>query len=176
MTRQQQSADNSVRMDPREAGRDVATDYFNPWAAASQGDLPLLRDSLNLLNLSVTAVDDGQLYTLLHVASSNCQLGIMTWLLSRSERRRFVNAGDRDGDTALHYAGTVPSAQFLVETAQIDLSIQNFVGMTALEAKVWEVEAAMQEEHFSEENRDYVELRDTMIYLQSVTTQRDMRQ
>lgn len=124
-----------------------------------------------LLNLSTTVVEEGRLYTLLHVASSNRQLGIIAWLLtqvSNSERRKFVNSMDREGDTALHYSGGLESARFLVETAYINVHIQNEVGMTALETKQWELNTTMQEESFSEADQDYVDLKETVEYLQWV--------
>jgi Ankyrin repeats (3 copies) len=160
------------RGEPRTVGRDNGSDY-NPWAAASQGDLPMLQQTLREMNLSVTAADEGQGYTIFHAAASYSQLGIMDWLLMQvpagEALYRLVNAVDRDGDTALHYAGTATSARYLVETAGIDVNLRNEVGMTALDAKMWEVEATMQEEYFTEDNQDYIELKEIVEYLQSLS-------
>jgi ankyrin repeat protein len=148
-------------------------DDVNPWTAAANGNLELLQQSLRQLNLQVTSADEAQGYTIFHAASSYSQFNILEWLLSQvsteEERRLLVNAVDHDGDSALHYAGTAASARFLVERAGIDISIKNEVDMTALDAKTWELDETMSEDDFDENNIDYIQLKEIVEYIQSVS-------
>lgn len=149
-------------------------DDWNPWTAAASGDLDRLQQSLQHLSLTATAADEGQGYTVFQAAASYSHIPIMEWLLtqvsSEQERHALVNAVDHDGDSALHYAGTVASSRFLVESARIDVNAKNEAGMTALHAKTWELEETMSEDDFDEDNGDYIDLKAIVEYLQSLSS------
>jgi hypothetical protein len=152
-------------------------DASTPWVAAADGNLPLLQRALHLLNLTVAAADDNQGYTLLQAAASYGQIPVLTWLLSQVQAKvagvpdvtQLANAVDRDGDSALHYAGTAATARFLVVEAGIDVRLRNSVGLTALEAKRRELEEIMCDEDFEEDDVDYLHAKEIVEYLQSLS-------
>lgn len=156
-----------------ETGIDAST----PWVAAADGNLPLLQQSLQHLQLTVTAADEEQNYTLLQAAASYNQMAVLEWIWSSQQavtasgEPNFRNAVDKDGDSALHYASTAQAAQFLVERAGIDVQIRNQAGLTALEAKQMELNEMMQdEEDFDEDDIEFINLKGTVEYLQSLLT------
>lgn len=138
-------------------------DSSTPWMAASEGNLALLQSSLERLKLTAAAADDNG-YTLLQAAASYNQLEIMRFLLSHGAK---VDAADQDGDTALHYAGGVPAASFLVETAQINKGLANTQGKTALQTKQEELDDMLQDEDVEDDDDDLEALKATVRYLSS---------
>lgn len=148
---------------------DVATIF----SAASEGNLPLLQSAMAQLNFAPTTADENG-YTLLHAASSYSQLGILKFLLDNLDRNdpdctAFVNVGDNEGDSALHYAGNADAAQMLIEDGRIDPSKVNSQGKTALQAKKEELEETMQDEDIEDGDED-VEIVQKMIeYLSSLS-------
>lgn len=137
-------------------------DASTPWVAAADGDLALLEASLRARGLSAAAADDNG-YTLLQAAASYGQLEAMRWLLAQ-EPPPPVDAVDREGDSALHYAASAAACRLLVSTG-IDRGIRNQAGRTALEAKREELQELMEEEDFDEDDVDAAALRECTDYL-----------
>lgn len=132
-------------------------DASTPWMAASEGNLSLLQSSLAMLQLPPTMADENG-YTLLHAAASYNQIATMEYLLRQimthpaSSPADYVNASDQDGDTALHYAGSVDSARFLVQHCQANASQVNRQHKTPLEAKRDELNELMQDEEADDDD------------------------
>ena len=148
---------------------DVATIF----SAASEGNLPLLQSAMSRLNFSPTTADENG-YTLLHAASSYSQLGILKFLLDNLDRNNpgctaFVNAGDNEGDSVLHYAGSADAARMLIEDGRIDPNKVNSQGKTALQSKKEELEEMMQDEDMEDDDEDIEILQKTISYLSSLT-------
>jgi hypothetical protein len=148
---------------------DVATVF----SAASEGNLPLLQSAMARLSFAPTTADDNG-YTLLHAASSYNQLGILKFLLDNLDRNNpgfiaFVNAGDNDGDTALHYSGTADAARMLIEDGRTDPNKVNSSGKTALQTKKEELEEMMQDEDIEDDDEDIEILQKLIEYLSSLT-------
>mmetsp|Transcript_24031 Transcript_24031/g.56718 ORF Transcript_24031/g.56718 Transcript_24031/m.56718 type:complete len:175 (-) Transcript_24031:495-1019(-) len=149
---------------------DVATIF----SAASEGNLPLLQTAMSKLNFIPTTADENG-YTLLHAASSYSQLGILKFLLDNLDRNNpdctiFVNAGDNEGDSALHYAGNVDAARMLIEDGRIDPNRVNSQGKTALQAKKEELEETMQDEDMEDDDEDIEILQKIIAYLSSLSS------
>ena len=145
---------------------DEPMDASTPWVAAADGNLPLLQNALQSLQLPVTAQDENG-YTLLQAAISYNQAHVWTWLATQPQFT--VHTVDAEGDSALHYAGTAPAARFLVETG-IDMTVRNNDNQTALEKKREELEEIRQDEDFDETDDEYVQLRGMVDYLSSLST------
>lgn len=135
-------------------------DSSTPWVAVADGNLPLLQSSLKALSLQPSAADENG-YTLLQAAASYSHLDIVRWLLSQ---RVNVNAVDGEGDSALHYASTVDAARLLIQ-ANIDASLVNSSGLTALETKREELQEMMEDDGYDEEDSDAIHLRSIIDYL-----------
>lgn len=140
----------------------VPIDSSTPWMAASDGNLSLLQSSLSTLNLPFTAADDNG-YTLLHAASSYCQIATMRFLL---EKQVPVNAVDNDGDSALHHAEHVDAAKVLIENGA-DINLKNAAEKTPLQAKQEDLEEQMEED---DEDDEIATLRELIEYLSSLST------
>ena len=143
------------------------------FSAASEGNLPLLQSAMSQLNFAPTTADENG-YTLLHAASSYSQLGILKFLLDSLDRNNpdcaaFVNVGDNDGDSALHYAGNADAARILVEDGRIDPNKVNNHGKTALQAKKEELEETMQDEDIEDDDEDVEILQKLIEYLSSLS-------
>ena len=143
-----------------------------PWLAAADGKLSLLQSSLSHLNLTVTAADENG-YTLLQAAASYGQLPVMEWILNQvrqfpeqQQQVAAINAVDKDGDSALHYAGTVEAAKLLVDVG-INATLKNAQGKTALEAKVEEMTSMMEEDEEDSDSEDAENLRKQIQYLEN---------
>ena len=151
---------------PVTAGANEPMDSSTPWVAAADGNLPLLQNALQSLQLQVTAQDENG-YTLLQAAVSYNQAHVWAWLASQPQFT--VHMVDTEGDSALHYAGTAPAARFLVE-AGIDTNLRNNDNQTALEKKREELEEMRQDEDFDETDDEYVQLLGMVEYLSSLST------
>lgn len=142
---------------------EVPIDASTPWLAASDGNLPLLQSALTQLHVTpATAVDENG-YTLLQAAASYGRIPIMEWLVKQQHVN--VNAVDGEGDSALHYAATVPAAQFLIHVAKIQVHLRNQAGKTALESKREELAEMMQDEDNDDDDDDFVNLKAVVDYL-----------
>ncbi|VEU40727.1 unnamed protein product [Pseudo-nitzschia multistriata] len=142
------------------------------FSAASEGNLALLQSSMTQLNFAVTAADENG-YTLLHAASSYGQLGVLQYILSNLDRNNptltaFINAGDNDGDTALHYAGNADAARMLVEDGRTDTHKVNSQGKTALQAKTEELEEMKQDEDIEDDDEDLEAAQKLIEYLSTL--------
>jgi hypothetical protein len=165
----------------------TAIDPSTPWTAIAEGNLSLLQQSLYQLNYPICVADEIQGYTLLQAAASYNQLPILQWIWSElllfdsinvgddppNNNHRpeggYQNAIDYDGDTALHYAGSVESMKFLIETTNIDVHITNKNGMTALDTKRTEMHELEQDiDEFDEHDVEYIQLKDMVQYLESI--------
>jgi len=149
---------------------DVATVF----SAASEGNLPLLKSAMVHLNFSLTTADDNG-YTVLHAASSYSQLNILKYLLENLDRNNpsciaIVNAGDNEGDTALHYVGNADAARMLIEDGRIDPDKVNTQGKTALEAKKEELEEMKQDEEIEDDDEDIEILQKLIEYLSCLSS------
>lgn len=143
---------------------DEEVESNTPWMAVSEGNLELLKSSLQRLNLSVNAADENG-YTILHAAASFNQMDIMKYLLEQGVN---VHAVDNDGDSALHYAGNTASARFLVETAQSNPVQVNREGKTPLQTKQEELDEMMQDEDIDDDDDDVEALREIVQYLSTL--------
>ena len=141
-------------------------DASTPWLAAADGNLTLLQAALQALQLPVTVQDENG-YTLLQAAVSYNQAHIWTWLATQPNFT--LHAVDHEGDSALHYAGTVEAARFLVEHG-ISTHVENSENQTALEKKRQELEEMQQDEDFDETDDEYVQLVAMVDYLSNLTT------
>jgi Ankyrin repeats (3 copies) len=173
------TSDNSSG--PSYAGVDI--DSSTPWTAIAEGNLPLLQESLRRLQYPVSVADEVQGYTLLQAAASYNHFHILQWLWAQLVELNqlaesgspvrpvggWQNAGDFDGDTALHYAGSVDSMKFLLDVTSIDVHIQNSAGMTALDTKRSEMhEMEQDEDEFDEDDLEYKGLKAMVQYLESI--------
>jgi len=147
---------------------DVATAF----SAASEGNLPLLQSSMAQLNFAPTSADENG-YTLLHAAASYNQFAVLKFLLDNLDRNNagftaFINAGDNDGDSALHYAGNADAARMLIEDGRTDPRKLNSQGKTALQAKQDELQEMMQDEDIEDDDEDVEILQKLIAYLSSL--------
>jgi hypothetical protein len=148
--------------DPSSAAAEM--DASTPWIAASDGNLPLLQNSLAELNIPVTAADENG-YTLLHAASAYAQIHVMEWLITKGVP---VNAVDSDGDTPLHHVDDVSAAQLLIEKGKANPMIPNSSGKTPLQVKLGDLEELMEDED-DDDSDEAAKLRELISYISSVT-------
>lgn len=145
----------------------IACDSSTPWVAASEGNVTLLQYSIKQMRVSIDATDENG-YTLWHAAASYNQISVLEWLWSQIKKDgvySLVNAVDCEGDSALHYAGDLSAAKFLIEHANIDVSIRNAEGKTALDAKEEELAEMRLEEDYEEDETDVVALKEVIDYI-----------
>lgn len=154
------------RTDAAPAPPSEPVDGSTPWVAAADGNLPLLQTALQTLQLPVTAQDENG-YTLLQAAVSYNQAHVWQWLSSQPQFT--AHQVDGEGDSALHYAGTSNAARFLVESG-INVNVKNSDGLTALQKKREELEEMRQDEDFEETDEEYVQLKDMVDYLSSLSS------
>jgi len=133
----------------------------------------LLQAAMAKLNFAPTSADENG-YTLLHAASSYSQLGILKFLLINLDRNNpactaYINAGDNEGDTGLHYAGSADAAKVLIDDGRIDPNIVNGEGKTALQAKKEELDEMMQDEDIEDDDEDMEILKQLIAYLSSLS-------
>jgi len=149
-------------------------DVSTIFSAASEGNIPLLQSAMARLNFAPTTADENG-YTLLHAACSYSQLGMLKFLLDNLDRNNqcytaFVNSGDNDGDSALHYAGNTDAARILIEDGRVDPNTVNGQGKTALQAKKEELEEMMQDEEIEDDDEDVEILQKLIGYLSSLSS------
>ena len=176
-------------------GGDV--DISMAYSAVSEGNLPLLQWTMNKLqtqtqtqtqtpasvssssnNLTYTTLSDEHGYTLLHAAASYNQVAIMEFLMAQitgpNERIAFLTARDNDGDTALHYAGTVAAAKCLLDPAATSLPQDTFLtltrspnkhGQTAVDVKQAELKELQQDEEIEDDDVELEILQELIGYL-----------
>ena len=176
-------------------------DISMAYSAVSEGNLPLLQWTMNKLqtqtvpasssssnNLTYTTLSDEHGYTLLHAAASYNQVAIIEFLLAQTtgpdEIIAFLTIGDTDdGDTALHYAGTMAAAKCLLEAAIASTTasgrsenagwsaarnitrIFNKHGQTALYVKQEELKELQQDEEIEEDDIELEILQELITYL-----------
>jgi Ankyrin repeats (many copies) len=138
-------------------------DASTPWTAASEGNLQLLQESLQALNMTPATPDENG-YTLLQAAASYSQMNILDWLLAQQVP---INATDGEGDSALHFAGSAASAKRLVE-AGINVQHRNQEGKTALETKLADLQDYMEDDDVDENDEEIVQLKAVIEYLTGV--------
>ena len=169
---------------------DHAIDPSTPWTAIAEGNLSLLQLSLQQLQYPIYVADEIQGYTLLQAAASYSHTPILQYIWSEIQNHNnnanngtassaattttscpeggYQNAVDHDGDTALHYAGTVQAMEFLIDTCRINVHITNHNQMTALDAKRTEMHEIEQDvDDFDEDDIDYVQLKEMVQYLET---------
>jgi ankyrin repeat protein len=162
------STTNSTVVHDEKDPVDTATIF----SAASEGNLALLQSSMTLLDFPITTADENG-YTLLHAASSYNQLGILQFILNNLDTNNincttYINAGDSDGDTALHYAGSADAAIFLVEHYRINTTKVNSQGKTALQTKEAELDEMKNEEDIEEDDEEIEVTKKLISYLQQI--------
>ncbi len=165
-----------------------AIDPSTPWTAIAEGNLSLLQLSLQQLQYPIYVADEIQGYTLLQAAASYSHMPILQYIWSEIQQQNnnanneaassaattngppggYQNAVDHDGDTALHYAGTVEAMEFLMDTCHINVHITNHNQLTALDAKRTEMHEIEQDaDDFDEDDIDYVQLKEMVQYLET---------
>jgi uncharacterized protein len=142
-------------------------DPSTPFLAASEGNLALMQSSLQILHQPLTVQDDNH-YTLLHAAASYGQLEVVRFLLHQDLPLSFINAPDRDGDTALHYATNMETAKVLVDDGKINTKLSNAAGKTALQAKQEELEELLQDSDQDENDEEVETLKELLEYLSTL--------
>lgn len=147
----------------------------SPWMMASDGNLQLLQQSIHASNVPIDIADENG-YTLLHAASSYNHIHILQWLIpqllqkQQEQSKPLINAVDNEGDSALHYAGNKAVAQTLIELGNIDVTIRNANGQTALEAKQEELNEMKNDEDYEEDDIDVIHLNEIIQYLSSLSS------
>mmetsp|Transcript_25791 Transcript_25791/g.44025 ORF Transcript_25791/g.44025 Transcript_25791/m.44025 type:complete len:168 (+) Transcript_25791:120-623(+) len=137
-------------------------DASTPWVAAADGDLQLLKASIEKMGLSPNACDSNG-FTFLHAACGYCRVEVIEWLLGLNVID--VNAKDGDGDTALHHCDDAVSAKMLIK-AGADHQRTNDEGKTSLEVKEEELEEGDDEDDSDDEDRQ--KLKELVTYLKSL--------
>ena len=165
---QSDSTANSTGVHDDKDPVDIATIF----SAVSEGNLALLQSSMTLLNFPIATADQNG-YTLLHAASSYNQLGILQFILNNLDTNNincttYINAGDTDGDTALHYAGSADAANFLVQHFRINTTIVNSLGKTALQTKEAELDEMKNDEDIEDDDEEIEVTKKLISYLQHI--------
>jgi ankyrin repeat protein len=169
------------------SGSTTTMDPSTPWTAIADGNLSLLQQSLQQLQYPIYVADEIQGYTLLQAAASYNHLPILQYVWSELEPLNhpanttttttitvprpeggFQNAIDHDGDTALHYAGSVQSIQFLIDTCHINVHIQNNNNLTALDEKRNQLKEMEQDED-NLDDAEYQQLQQIVQFLEGIT-------
>lgn len=153
----------------RSSGSAPAQDEIEPstpWIAAADGKLGLLQTSLSSLNLPVSAADENG-YTLLQAAASYGQIPVVEWILSQNMVD--VNAVDNEGDSAIHYAGSLDALKMLIEVGKASPVLQNKEGKTALQAKQEELNQLMEDDEEDSDSEDIQTLRQQVQYLSNLS-------
>lgn len=150
-------------------------DSSTPWVAASDGNLDLLQRAVQTLHPNIsspTVLADENGYTLLHAAASYQRMEVLEWLYSlpRSSSDWLLQKDTVDGDSALHYAGGIESATWLLQKAPALIKQVNDSGLTALEAKQAELDELMQDDESDDDDEEAKTLRETIAYLQQAET------
>ena len=132
-------------------------DESTPFIAASDGNLPLLIESLTKLSLPITISDSNGL-TLLHSAASYNQIHILKWIFEQQQERQSnviinINVKDNDGDTPLHHCDTLSAVKCLIEDGGADWKVENNDGDNVLDMK----EEELREYYCSDENRNGID-------------------
>ena len=143
------------------SSKEIDVDASTPWVAASDGDLELLKASIEKLGLEPGAADDNG-FTCLHAACGYCRVDVIRWLLEANKVD--VNCRDSEGDTPLHHCDDATSARMLIE-AGADFQLKNDDGKTPLQAK----EEELSETEEDEEDEDYTKLKELVVYLTGLT-------
>ncbi len=155
--------------DTQHSATSIEIDSSTPFLAASDGDLSLLQKSLKHLNVPASITDTNGL-TPLHSAASYNQLSIIRWLLTQSDVN--INAKDNDGDTPLHHCDHSDAARILIEEGNVDVSIRNSDGKTALEMKLEELkelDVAMDgDDDDDDDDEEKVSLEELVAYLKTI--------
>ena len=145
-----------------------------PWLAAADGKLPLLQASLTQLNLPISAADETG-YTLLQAAASYGQVQVMQWLLNQAQQQQqhdlwegLVNAVDQEGDSALHYAGSLEAVQLLVQVGRASTQLQNRQGKTPLASKQEELKTLQDDEDEDSDSEDILTLQKQVAFLSTL--------
>jgi ankyrin repeat protein len=144
--------------------QDSQIDESTPFVSSADGDLLLLQESLQKLNLPPSC-QDGNGLTPIHSAASYNQIDVLIWLISQEGVD--INAKDNDGDTPLHYCDCLDAAKVLVEEGKADFKIRNEEGKTALETKQEELKDTDDEEDSDDEDR--ISLKALVNYLKEVS-------
>ena len=161
---------------PTAASAQEEIEPSTPWIAAADGKLPLLQSALSTLNLPLSAADENG-YTLLHASSSYGQIPVMQWILSELQQQGnananavgYINAADNEGDTAIHYAGSLDALRLLVEVGKASPFLRNKEGKTALEAKQEELKELVEDDEEDSDSEDVETLRQQVQYLSNLS-------
>lgn len=143
-----------------------------PWLSAADGKLSLLQSSLTKLNLPISAADETG-YTLLQAAASYGQVQVMQWLLNQAQQQHlllegFVNAVDQEGDSALHYAGSLEAVQVLVQVGRASTQLQNRQAKTPLASKQEELKTLQDDEDEDSDSEDILTLQKQVAFLSTL--------
>ena len=152
-------------------------DASTPFLAASEGNLPLLQQALQQLNIpSPLTLRDDNGYTLLMAVASYNHLIILDWLWSHipsaatpEQVLQFLLEADQEGDSVLHYAGSAETAAWILgryeNTAPLLLAATNKQGQTPLQAKRDELNEAMRDEDVEDDDEDLETLMELVEFL-----------
>ncbi len=151
--------------DTQHSAASAEIDSSTPFLAASDGDLSLLQNSLKHLNVPASIADTNGL-TPLHSAASYNQITIIRWLLTQSDVN--INATDNDGDSPLHHCDHADTARILIEEGNVDASIRNSEGKTALEVKLEELKELDTEMDGDDDEEEKVSLEELVGYLKTI--------
>ena len=79
-----------------------------------------------------------------------------------------MNAVDNEGDSALHYAGSLEAVQLLVEVGRAATQLRNRQGKTPLESKQEELKQLEDDEDEDSDSEDILTLQKQVAYLSSL--------
>lgn len=158
----------------------TAIDASTPFLAASEGNLDLLKQSLQSLNQPATIADENG-YTLLMAAASYNHIPILQWIVGqvpKDQQSAYLHATDREGDNVQHYVGNAETSLWLMKFAFSRTSEersakyhhmqllyhQNNSGKTPLQVKQEELHELLKDEDIEEEDDDVMALKATIEY------------
>ena len=150
-------------------------DESTPFVAAGDGDLNLLKATLEHLNMPLSKPDENG-FTICHAAAAYNHVHILQWIISEAGESvaAIVNAQDTDGDTPLHHCDKVEAAQTLIREGRANYTLKNNAGQTALQLKQDDFEEAVGGD--DDDNMDdifideIVELKELIDYLKEFST------
>lgn len=102
----------------------------NLWVAASDGDLPLVKQYIESGKFSANSKDPNG-YTPIHAAALYNHIELLRYLIQSGGD---INIKDGDGDTPLHHCDELAAIKTLISEFGADWHIRNNDGETAFEA------------------------------------------
>jgi len=150
-------------MAPPAATPEDLSDPYTPYQAIADGNFALLKEYCQ--NHAPASIVDENGYTLWLAAASYDRQDVLEWLLK--PHNVDVHVVDKEGDSALHYAGSVSTARWLLETCRLKVLGKNAEDKTARQAKQEELDDMMQDEEneYEDDDEDVIKLKELVAFL-----------